>query len=356
MIAATGIDVTLEREDFSLAVHAAFDERVVAIFGPSGSGKSTLFEVLLGFARGARGRVALAGEVVQDDSRGVFVPPWRRGLGWVPQDAMLIPNRSVREDLALGARRAGASAPGLVRRAIDVLGLEPLLDRRGSELSGGERQRVALARALASGPRMLLLDEPLASLDVPLRARVLPFLIRVRDELGLPMLLITHDPDEAIVIAHHVLVLDGGRVVAEGEPATTLWSRAVLPLSEALGLENVIEGRVASCVDGEAVVVTASGLELHVSGALAAGDAVRLGLRAQDVLLATTAPERISARNVFPAKVASCEFRDGSVFVGLDAGDRIVAKITPGAARSLELEKGRALHVIVKAQAFRRLA
>lgn len=328
---------------------------MTVVFGPSGAGKSTLFEALVGISRKARGRLVLAGELLQDTAAGVFVPAWRRGLGWVPQDAALIPHRTVSENLRLGAGRAGATAPALMRRATEVLELDGLLDRPVDALSGGERQRAALARALASGPRALLLDEPLASLDVALRARVLPFLLRIREELDLPMLVITHDADEAMLLGEHVVVMDAGRIVAEGSPEETLWSLAVLPLSEALGLENVLEGRVLECGDGEAAVQTRQGLLLHVSGTLPAGCEIRLGLRAQDVLLATSAPERISARNVFRARVASCDARDGAVFVHLDAGDALVAKLTPRAVASLALQRGAEVFVVVKAQAFRRL-
>ena len=183
-----------------------------------------------------------------------------------------------------------------------MLELEPLLARRTHELSGGERQRVAIARALASGPRALLLDEPLASLDLPLRARVLPYLLRVRDELDLPILYITHDPDEAILVGEVAIVLDGGRVVATGPPRDVLWSRAVLPLSEALGLENLLEARAERAADGELRAVTRGGLSLALPApaALSDGEALRLGLRAQDILIAVGPPGRISARNVIP--------------------------------------------------------
>jgi molybdate transport system ATP-binding protein len=185
---------------------------------------------------------------------------------------------------------------------------------------------------------------------------VLPFLLRVRDELGLPMLYITHDPDEALVLGEVVLVLDAGRVVATGAPREVLWSRAVLPLSEVLGLENVIEARALSSRDGAAEVESAAGLRLVVRGRLEPGERVRLGLRAEELLLAVGEPGRLSARNVFPARVARLEPREGDVLVHLEAGERLVARITGSAARSLGLAEGAPVHVVVKAQAIRRLA
>ena len=227
-----------------------------------------------------------------------------------------------------------------------------------SELSGGQRQRVAIARALASGPRALLLDEPLASLDLPLRARVLPYLLRVRNELDLPMLYITHDPDEAMLVGEIVLVLDAGRIVASGAPREVLWSRAVLPLSEALGLENRLEARVEAGADGALYARCAGGLELALPAplALAPGEGLRLGVRAQDILIAAGPPGRISARNVLPATVARCEDAADGVLVHVEAsGERLIAKLTAAATRELGLAPGHDVHLVIKAQALRRV-
>jgi molybdate transport system ATP-binding protein len=313
---------------------------VAVIFGPSGAGKSTLLETVLGLHRDAEAVVELAGTVLEDSQRGLRLPVQARRLGWVPQEPALMPHLTVEGNLRLGRRRAGPQG----------------VERPVSRLSGGERQRVALARALASGPRALLLDEPLASLDVGLRARVLPYLLRVRDELDLPMLYITHDPDEALLLAEVVAVLDRGRLVAAGEPRQVLWSRAVLPLSEALGLENVLDARVVELRDGGAEVQTSAGLRLVVPGTPPPGERLRLGMRAEDLLLCGEPPGRISARNVLPATVSGLEERNGDVLVHLDARERLVAKITPAARAALGLAVGAPVHVVVKAQAIRRLA
>jgi molybdate transport system ATP-binding protein len=264
----------------------------------------------------------------------------------------------VERNLRFGRARAGERGDQALERAIEVLELRPLLARRTDELSGGERQRVAIGRALASGPRALLLDEPLASLDLALRARVLPYLLRVRDESGIPILYITHDPDEALLVAERVAVIDGGRVVASGPPAEVLWSRAVLPLSETLGLENVLEARVVEAGRGIVTAETKGGIRLAVPAPapLAPGVVLRLGLRAQDILIAADPPGRISARNLFPARVASLEPGGDGVLVRLDAGEPLVAKITEAAAEALGLGPGAAVHLVIKSQALRRLA
>jgi molybdate transport system ATP-binding protein len=354
----TWIAARIERDGFTLDVELRHAARVAVLFGPSGSGKTTLFETVLGLHPGARARVCLAGRWLDDPERGLSLPPEARGLGWVPQEPLLFPHLDVAGNLRFGLRRAGAGGERALADAIEVLELAPLLARRVDALSGGERARVALGRALASGPQALLLDEPLASLDLALRARVLPYLLRIRDRLALPILYITHDPDEALLVGEWVAVLDRGRLVACGQPRAVLWSRAVLPLSEALGLENVLEARVLECADGAARVETRGGLRLAVPAPapLAAGEALRLGLPARDLLLAAGAPGRLSARNVFPARVARVEAADDGALVHLDAGDALVAKLTHEAVRALEIAPGRELFCVIKAQSLRRLA
>jgi len=337
---------------FQLDVDVAWGERVAVLFGPSGAGKTTLLEAIVGLRPDLCGRIRVAGEWLADTERGLFVPVEERGLGWVPQDPTLLPHLSVSGNLRLGQRRAGARGAVLLERAIEVLELGELLGRRVDELSGGERQRVALARALASGPRAVLLDEPLAALDLPLRARVLPFLLRVRDELGLPMLYITHDPNEAMLIGEVAVVLAAGRVIALGPPREVLWSQAVLPFAQALGVENVLEARGL----GGPLVETLRGLRLVVPGDIPAGGQLRLGLRAEEILLSAEPLGRISARNLLAATVASCDVAGEEALVHLETGaEPLVARVTRAAAEALSLERGAKVYAVIKAQSFRPL-
>ena len=355
--AATQIRVDLSRGDFSLDVDLAWDARVAVIFGPSGSGKSTLLEAVLGLTPAAAARIRVGGSWLDDRERGVRLRPEQRRLGWVPQDALLFPHLSVAQNLAFAAGRGAPPAawPALAH-AIEALEIGDLLGRRAHQLSGGERQRVAIARALASGPRALLLDEPLASLDLPLRARVLRHLLRVRDEFEIPILWITHDPDEAQIAGEIVVVIENGRVVASGPPREVLWSRSVLPLSQSLGLQNVFEAQVVETATHECCVETARGLRLVLPVALRVGERVGLSLRADDVLLAAGPLALVSARNLLPARVERIEITNGNALVTLDVGERLVARLTAGAVERLALRDGSPVHAVIKAQALRRMA
>lgn len=349
------IEVRVLHGDFTLDVKLAWRESVLVLFGPSGSGKSTLLASVLGLVAHSGARIRIAGTWIEDTDAGLRLPTESRALGWVPQDAILFPHLDVRGNLDFGRRRADGRGAAARQRAIEVLELGPLLDRPVTALSGGERSRVALGRALASGPRALLLDEPLASLDLPLRARVLPYLLRVRDELGLPMIYITHDPDEAMLLGGRVAVLDAGRLVAEGPPREVLWSQAVLPLSESLGLENVLEAVVEASEGDECTARTEGGLSLVLPWALEAGSEIGLGVPAHEILLATREPSELSARNVIAGSVTRVERQPGEALVHIDAGEHLVAKLTPGAATRLALEAGRRVYVIIKAHALRRV-
>src|SRR5829696_8684909 len=210
---------TLEQDGFELAIDHDADSRVLALFGPSGSGKTTTLEVIAGLRAPVRGRIAIAGRELYSSEARLNLPPRHRGVGYVPQDALLFPHLDVRGNVLFGAQRVRAHGH---RCALDdVLALVeagPLLDRDVAGLSGGERQRVALARALMSSPDVLLLDEPLAAVDLPLRRRIVTSLRRIRDDLGVPVIYVTHDPAELRTIADTVIVLDEGRVVQWGPP------------------------------------------------------------------------------------------------------------------------------------------
>lgn len=212
--------VRLPLAHFTLEIDATLDRRVTALFGASGAGKTSLLEVIAGLRRPLAGRVQIGSDVVTDVAERIFVRPEKRGVGYVPQEGALFPHLSVRHNLLYGHDPRRAVPAGLtVEHVTEILEIAGLGERRVQTLSGGEQRRVALARALLAGPRLLLLDEPLAGLDAPLRDRLVPYLKRVRDEFAIPMIYVTHSPEEVMALGDDVLVLAGGRVETRGAPA-----------------------------------------------------------------------------------------------------------------------------------------
>ena len=214
------LDFTLSQAGFSLELHERLSGSITALFGPSGAGKTTTLEALAGLRRPASGTIAVGDRVLFSSTRGVDLPVHQRHVGYVAQDVSLFPHLSVRRNVLYGRRPGQRLELATVAAMLEI---EPLLDRGATQLSGGERQRVALARALMSSADVLLLDEPLAAVDLELRRRILPYLERVRDELRIPIIYVTHSPDEVHAIADAVIVMDNGRVVKSGPPRQVLW-------------------------------------------------------------------------------------------------------------------------------------
>ena len=355
MIAA---DVRLELSSFPLEVSVRADRRVTGIFGPSGAGKTSLLEVVIGLRRDARGSVVALGSTWLDSARSIFVPPEERGIGYVPQEGLLFPHLDVRGNLLAGARSrarrvAGADAAELTR-VCALLEIDALLDRPISTLSAGQRQRVALARAVCSRPRLLVLDEPLASLELPLRRRILPFLRRLRDELDLPILYVSHEPLEIQALADEVIVLRQGRVVAQGPPARVLADPEVFALAPDEEYENVLAAVAgAAGEDGEGrAVELAPGVRLRVPAfGGAAGSTVLISIPAQQVLLAVEPPRGLSAQNVLPGVVRDVRPAGALRLVASElrpGGAELVAEVTPRACADLDLRAGREVFMIVK--------
>ena len=349
------IDLEVPLARFALRVGTRLGGGVTAVMGPSGAGKTTLLEALAGLRPGARGRIVLEGEVLLDTARGLARPPERRRIGYVPQDAGLFPHLSALGNVRFGARGDGAR----VESAIDTLEIRGLLGRYAPSLSGGEKQRVALARALATEPRLLLLDEPLAALDVGLRERILPYLVRIRDEWKVPCLYVTHNVGEALALAGRLILLRDGSVEGEGAPLDLLSSPALAREAEA-GIENLLAGSVLShdAEGGVTRVRVGSGIEVSVglAGERRVGEAVTLAVRAEDVLVSTEPVRGLSARNVYPARVEALERTGPDVTLRClleGGGAGLLARVTPAAVRALGLETGRAVWLAVKSHSVR---
>jgi molybdate transport system ATP-binding protein len=331
-------------EGFTLSAEASWDAPAAALFGASGSGKTTIVETLAGL------RPEVAGEITLRDRRVDGLAPERRRVGWVPQDASLFPHMTARQNLAFAARPRGGQAA--MDRAVDALEIGPLLDRRATDLSGGERQRVAIARALSSAPDMLLLDEPLASIDRPLRARIVPFLAELPERTGVPMLLVSHDPLEVTALCRWVAVLSEGRVVAQGDPQDVFAGAAALGTLEALGAENLFEVSVVDRGGGMLHLRTPAGCEIQMAAVAGFPEPARVAVRSEDIMLSIERPGLVSAQNVLPGTVTELQTLGEHVYIRMTSGgEPWVAKVTTRAVQSLSLQPGRELHLLIKAHA-----
>jgi molybdate transport system ATP-binding protein len=342
-------------ESFTLA--AAFSAPtpgVTALFGRSGSGKTTLVNIIAGLLEPDVGEVRLGDTVLTDTGSQRAVPAEERGIGYVFQDPRLFPHLTVAGNLRYGQKRA-ARRPQLIgfEEVVTLLGLGALLARRPHRLSGGERQRVALGRALLSQPRLLLLDEPLASLDAARREEVLPYLVALRDRLSVPMVYVSHQFEEVLRLATWMVLLESGKVLAEG-PVDEISLRP--ELRRIVGPElvgSVLEGLVTRVDAGGGTVDLAIGTgTLKVSlGDVPPGTRVRLQLLARDIILATQPVQGLSVRNALAGTVREiCSDDQQGVLVRVDVGGAIVlARITESARQALALQPGDAVWALVKA-------
>jgi len=334
--------------DLNLPAHG-----ISSVFGPSGCGKTTLLRAIAGLESHKDGFLKVGETLWQD--KNLFIPPHRRPLGYVFQEASLFTHLSVRGNLEYGLKRI----PPVERRiglqqAVDLLAIGPLLERSVTHLSGGERQRVAIARALAVSPRLLLMDEPLAALDQKRRQEILPYLESLHDELDIPVIYVSHSPDEVARLADHLVLLDNGRITAVGEIQDML-TRLDLPLSHGNDAEALIKATVAEHDDqyhlthldfpGGRFTVTRKDLPL--------GHAVRLRVAARDVSLTLEHQQRTSILNIFPARVDEIT-SDGKaqVMVRLMVEDvPLLARITRKSASVLDLQPGKRIYAQTKSVA-----
>ncbi|NVZ09570.1 molybdenum ABC transporter ATP-binding protein [Allochromatium humboldtianum] len=347
----------LDYPEFTLNVDLELPGRgVTALFGHSGSGKTTLLRLVAGLIRIQDGRLSVNGEVWQDDR--IFLPTHKRPLGYVFQEASLFPHLTARGNLEYGMKRVGNAMDGAaLEQAVALLGIGHLLDRRPHQLSGGERQRVAIARALAVQPRLLLMDEPLAALDLKRKQEILPYLERLHDALEIPVLYVSHSPDEVARLADTVVLVEQGRVRAQG-PVNELFSRLDLALAQDQEASAIIEGVVLSHDDDYAL----TRLEIqggHLSVARLDRDIhelVRVRIHARDVSLALDEPGASSILNILPARILEMrEIEQAQVLVKLctGAGEKtpLLARITRHSRDRLRLHEGQSVFAQVKAVA-----
>ena len=347
------VDITQRFGGFTLRAAFEAGPGITALFGRSGAGKTTVINAVAGLLRPEEGRIAFGAEVLSDARTGQFKPPHARQFGYVFQDARLFPHLNVAENLRFGERYASGRAGASLSDVVALLGLETLLERTPNSLSGGEKQRVALGRALLRKPRMLLMDEPLASLDGPRKQDILPYLERLRDgPLGLPILYVSHAVDEVARLADSLVLLQDGAVRAQGPLFDVMSDPAAVPLLGVREAGAVIEAEVtAHAQDGLSTLKLSAGA-LELPGVQApVGARVRLRVLAQDVILSLDRPDGLSSVNVLPVKIHAIHPGDGpGAAIALQAGkDRLLARVTARAVAQMRLQEGMQCYAILKA-------
>jgi molybdate transport system ATP-binding protein len=391
----TGLQVrvrrTLTSEDGGFQLDVDFELRngITILFGPSGAGKTTLLDCIAGLIDPDEGQIVTGARVLIDSENGINLGPTGRNIGYVFQDLALFPHMTVEANVAYGLRELKAEdRKQRVAGALEGLGISDLRARRPAELSGGERQRVALARALITQPSVLLLDEPLAALDMPVRMKIAEDLRRSVQALPIPVLYVTHSRDEVFMLGERMLMLERGKIIAEGTPHQVMSAPRSETVAQLAGFENVFDAEVTSIHEERGTMtckVTASGLGRARLPAVPAnpnegnsttevvpsrddepvghlaqieletplvraevGSKLRVGISAGDVLLATAAPVGLSARNILPGKLLSLWQRDMVAVARVDCGVEMSVHLTLAARDSLDLAPGKQVWLIVK--------
>jgi len=339
---------------FNLNVHFRALAGFTILFGASGAGKTTLLDCIAGLSDPDDGRIAVGGDGLYDSEKKRNVAAWKRRIGYVQQDLALFPHLTAEENVAYGLRTLSATErKASSREMLDLFRIDHLRDRRPAQISGGERQRVALARALVTEPRALLLDEPLAALDRPTKSALVGDLRQWNQHHRVPILFVTHNGEEVFALGDEVIVLDAGRIVAQGQPHEVMRAPRLETVAHLSGFENIFDATVLALHEDRGTMTCKLGggeVELETPLVRAeVGSRLRVGIRAGDLLLATKKPRGLSARNVLPGTSRRVEQRDVIVSAMVDCGGaEFEVHLTLAARDDLELGPGKAVWVVVK--------
>ena len=338
---------------FLLDVSIEVPPGITILFGASGAGKSTLLDCVAGLTQPDQGRITICNDVLFDSVPAVHIPAQKRRIAYVFQTLALFPHLTAEENVAYGLR--DLPEEGRQERVGEILNafrVKKLRKQKPGEISGGEKQRIALARSLVTEPRVLLLDEPLTGLDTELKAAIVDDLRAWNAAKAIPILYVTHSRDEVDALGERVIALDNGRVVSAGAPMEVLDAPRRKKLAQAAGFENLLNATVLDLREADGVMRVRLGeraCEIEVPlGYAAVGSRVQVAIRAGDILLATERPRGLSARNVMEGRVLSLEQRGAMVIARVDCGVTLVAHVTPGAVRALELAAGRPVWLVLK--------
>lgn len=347
------IDVELTRPAFRLEAKCSLNAVATGLIGASGAGKSTLLGMILGFINPDRGRITLDDVCLFDSKRGIDMPIHKRRVGMVFQDSRLFPHLDVRDNLVYGLRlQAETENRFEYSHIVDLLDIGHLQDQRAHQLSGGEKQRVALGRALLASPRLLLLDEPLASLDVHLKNQILPFLRRVKDEIRIPMVYVSHSINEVLYLTNHVAMMDEGRLLGSGEFHEVMHDNHVLALAHTLGLENLVRGPVVEhdLEHGYSIMLVGQ-QQLYFPLTIAdKGSEVSVSIPASSIALSKERLNGVTIQNQLLGTVTDVREASARVLVTIDVGSTLLAEITRKGLQDLQLGTGSQVYCLFKAQ------
>jgi molybdate transport system ATP-binding protein len=356
MEAAKALSVRVaHRTSNGFALDAAFEARpgFTMILGPSGAGKTTLLNCIAGFIRPERGRIALGARVLFDSDERIDAAPAARRLGYVFQNLALFPHLTVTQNVQYGlARLPTRERQERANAMLSAMQIAHLAGRKPGGISGGERQRVALARSLVTSPDALMLDEPLTALDATTKSKILDDLRAWNAARAIPILYVTHSPDEAFALGERVVVLEAGRVLAQGVPQHVLATPRHETIAQVVGFENVFDATVKSIALAQGTMLCqldggAAQLEVPL-GHAEPGDRMRVAIRAGDIIVATEPPHSLSARNSLQGRIVSIRREGVRVVVTIDAGATFEAHLTPGAIDALQLEAGKEVWLVIK--------
>jgi len=343
-----------KRRTASFELNVAFSilPGITILFGPSGSGKTTLLDCIAGLAAPDSGSVVVGERVLYDGRNGTSVPVPHRRVGYVFQDLALFPHLDVTANVEYGLAGFTAAERGIRSSALlDSFRIAHLRSRKPTEISGGERQRVALARALVTDPCLLLLDEPMAALDAPTKAKILDDLRAWNQTHQVPILYVTHSRDEVFALGERVLILDHGRIIAHGTPHEVMTAPRQETVAQLAGFENIFDATVSAIHEDRGTMTCHIGGRVELETPLVradVGSSLRVGIRAGDILLATATPRGLSARNVLPGRVTFLAQRDVIVVAKVDCGVEMEVHLTLAARDALHLQPGREVWLVVK--------
>ena len=341
--------------NFRLEIDHTITEKVTAFLGPSGSGKSTLLNCISGILHPDEGELLFSGQTLYSSAQKKCLPPEKRHFGYVFQEGFLFPHLKVRQNISYGrSRRLDGRKRIDTDTIIDILEIGELLDRYPSQLSGGQRQRVAIARALGMSPRLLLMDEPLTSLDAGLKNRILPYLYHIKQAFDIPLLYVTHSISEVMALADEAFLLSEGRITARGEPHQLLTSPSALPVAQMTGVENILALPVVIASEERGVTELALGEQkLLVSYTKTEpGATMPIAIRARDIIVAMDADLRMSARNILRGTIRQIAVQAGRVILSVDIEEHLLSvEVTSDAHEQLGLTEGTVCYFIIKASA-----